>query len=326
MNTQGEELGQPVRQVVVGEGNTGQRIDNFLHLQLKGIPMSRIYRILRRGEVRVNKGRIRQDYRLRAGDVVRIPPLRYGSQPRTVRPDEHGLGQLRGSMLFEDRSLLVLNKPTGMAVHGGSGLRYGVIEALRALRPDAPFLELAHRLDRDTSGCLVIAKKRSALRRLHTLLREKEIEKVYLALLKGCWRGGARRIDVPLRKNLLRSGERMVRVEEQGKPALTVFEPLEATELATLVRVTPTTGRTHQIRVHAAHMGHPVAGDDKYGDAELNGRLRGLGLRRLFLHAFQLRFPHPDSGEILRLEAPLGEDLREVLPRIGLRRLKPGSG
>lgn len=198
-------------------------------------------------------------------------------------------------------------------------MRYGAIEGLRALRPKTRFLELAHRLDRDTSGCLVVAKKRSALRRLHTLFREAGIEKRYLALVKGAWPSEAVRVAAPLRKNLLRSGERVVRVVGDGKQALTLFAPLRVTELASLVRVAPMTGRTHQIRVHCAHIGHPVAADEKYGDAAFNQTMRDLGLRRLFLHAALLSFPHPDSGELLRLEAPLDSELRTVLERIGMR-------
>ncbi len=320
MNVEGEGRTRSARQVTVEQGNDGQRIDNFLRLHLKGVPKSHIYRILRRGEVRVNKGRIRQDYRLKAGDVVRIPPVRHAPELPLPALGAPGLERLAASVFYEDGSLLVLNKPSGLAVHGGSGMRFGVIEGLRALRPRARFLELAHRLDRDTSGCLVVAKKRSALRRLHSLFREADMAKRYLALVKGVWPDETVRVDVPLRKNLLRSGERVVRVVEDGKPALTLFEPLGVTELASLVRVAPMTGRTHQIRVHAAHMGHPVAADEKYGDAGFNQTLRALGLRRLFLHAATLSFPHPDSGERLTLEAPLDSELRTVVERIGLGR------
>lgn len=305
-------------QLTVGERNEGQRIDNFLRLRLKGVPKSRIYRILRRGEVRVNRGRIRQDYRLRRGDRVRIPPLRYGDVPEPA-PHPAVLERIEASLLFEDAALLVLNKPSGIAVHGGSGLSYGVIEALRALRPQAPFLELVHRLDRDTSGCLLVAKRRSVLRALHAMLRHQQVEKVYLALVMGRWQGIACRVEARLRKNLLRSGERMVQVAEEGKHAVTEFHALQQTELATLARVTPTTGRTHQIRVHAAHVGHPVAGDDKYGDADFNARLRDAGLRRLFLHAWKLGFVHPLSERELFFTAPLDDGLRGVMASLGLR-------
>ncbi len=318
MNKAGDGPTRPVRRVTVEEGNEGQRIDNFLRSHLKGVPKSHIYRILRRGEVRVNKGRIRQDYRLKAGDVVRIPPLRRGPEQVPPVPGTSVLERLDASIFFEDRALLVLNKPSGMAVHGGSGMRYGVIEGLRALRPDARYLELVHRLDLDTSGCLVVAKKRSALRRLHALFRETAVDKRYLALVQGAWPGGLARVEMPLRKNLLRAGERMVHVVDDGKPAVTQFEPAGVTELASLLRVAPMTGRTHQIRVHAAAKGHPVAADEKYGDPAFNRRMRALGLRRLFLHAASLNFAHPESGEPLTLRAPLDPELRAVLERIGL--------
>ncbi len=321
MNKAGDGPARPVRQVTVQEDNEGQRIDNFLRSLLKGVPKSHIYRILRRGEVRVNKGRIRQDYRLKAGDVVRIPPLRHGPEhPRRV-PGTPALERLEASIFYEDRALLVLNKPSGMAVHGGSGMRYGVIEGLRALRPDARILELVHRLDRETSGCLVVAKKRSALRHLHALFRKTAVDKRYLALVQGAWLGGVARVEMPLRKNLLRSGERMVHVVEDGRPAVTLFEPVGVTELASLLWVTPTTGKTHQIRVHAVAKGHPVAADEKYGDPDFNRQMRALGLRRLFLHAAFLSFTHPDSGEPLTLRSPLDRELTAVLERVGLSAL-----
>lgn len=304
-------------QLVVDAGGEGQRIDNFLRTRLKGVPKSRIYRILRTGEVRVNRGRIRQDYRLREGDVVRVPPLRRAEDPGRPRPDPRAMGLLRERVLFEDRSLLVLDKPAGLAVHGGSGLSYGVIEALRALRPEAPFLELVHRLDRETSGCLVVAKRRPALRALHAQLREGAMTKTYLALLGGDL-SGPTEIRAPLRKNVLQSGERVVRASEEGKAALTRLEPLVRAGTVTLVRATPQTGRTHQIRVHAAEAGHPIAGDDKYGDPGLNRTLRAGGLRRLFLHAHALRFPHPEGGEPVEVVAPLPAELRAVLAVLGI--------
>ncbi|HYQ73210.1 MAG TPA: RluA family pseudouridine synthase, partial [Gammaproteobacteria bacterium] len=253
-----------VRLVEVSADEAGQRIDNFLARQLKGVPKSAIYRILRRGEVRVNSGRIQAKYKLCAGDKVRIPPLRVaaGSEP-VVRP---AVGMnLERRILYENNVCLVLNKPAGIAVHGGSGLSHGVIEAMRAARPDAPYLELAHRLDRETSGCLVIAKRRSFLRAFHEQLRTGEVNKHYLALLAGQWQGGKRTVDAPLRKNQLRGGERMVMVDSEGKQAETVFRPVTRFAGATLMDVELRTGRTHQIRVHAAHIGHPLAGDTKYG-------------------------------------------------------------
>ncbi len=303
------------REIRVDETSAGQRIDNFLVRTLKGVPKSRVYRILRKGEVRVNRGRIKPDYRLQSGDLVRIPPIRTADPATPVRPADGLLATLQDRILFEDSRLLVLNKPSGLAVHGGSGLSYGVIEALRVLRPEARFLELGHRLDRDTSGCLVIAKKRSALRAFQDLLRSGGMEKYYHALVKGRWAGGKRGIDAPLRKNVLSSGERIVRVSADGRPALSIFEPVTMYKGATLVRVKLITGRTHQVRVHALHSGHPIAADDKYGDAEFNRRMAALGLRRLFLHASELRFTLPD-GDPVEVHAPLDRTLTDVLERL----------
>ncbi len=304
-----------VREVSVGDDSTGQRIDNFLLKILKGVPKSRIYRILRKGEVRVNKGRIKPDYRLKNGDTVRIPPIRVSEQAAPVTPGDRVQKLLEQSVIYEDNGFLILNKPSGMAVHGGSGVSFGVIEALRALRPDAPFLELAHRLDRETSGCLVIAKKRSTLRAFQELLRAGGLDKFYLALVMGRWQGGKRGIDVPLRKNTLKSGERIVTVEEDGKPSLSIFTPAAIYDDCSLMRVKLVTGRTHQVRVHALHSGHPIAGDEKYGDAVFNRQMAERGLHRLFLHAAELRFTLPESTTI-HVEAPLGEDLTNVLNRM----------
>lgn len=301
--------------MTVGEDSGGQRIDNFLLKHLKGVPKSRIYRILRKGEVRVNKGRIKPEYRLKIGDIVRIPPIRVSDRPAPAAPGERIQTLLQQSVLYEDKALLILNKPSGLAVHGGSGVSFGVIEALRAMRPEAHFLELAHRLDRDTSGCLVIAKKRSALRAFQQLLREDGMEKVYLALVKGRWEGGKRGIDAPLRKNTLRSGERMVKVSEDGKPSLSIFTPETIYKDCSLMRVKLVTGRTHQVRVHAQHSGHPIAGDDKYGDADFNRQMAERGLKRLFLHARELRFTLPESTTI-HVEAPLDEQLQAILHKL----------
>ncbi len=303
-----------VREITVTEASAGQRIDNFLLKQLKGVPKSRIYRILRKGEVRVNKGRSKPEYRLQAGDTVRIPPIRVAERDSGT-PHQGLLKQLEQRILYEDSGLLVLNKPSGVAVHGGSGISHGVIEGFRALRPQAHFLELAHRLDRDTSGVLVIAKKRSALRDFQERLRNNEVDKRYLALVKGRWKGGGRRIEAPLQKNVLRSGERVVRVAENGKAALSIFEPEQRFAEATLMRVKIVTGRTHQVRVHAKYSGHPIAGDEKYGDEAFNREMLGLGLRRLFLHAAELRFT-PRDGTTVHVEAPLDEELLGVLRRL----------
>lgn len=302
-----------VKQVQVDSGHEGQRIDNFLLGHLKGVPRSYIYRIVRRGEVRVNKGRVRASYRLQEGDVVRIPPVRIAERPETPRPHERVLDQLQNAVLFEDKKILALNKPAGIAVHGGSGLNYGVIEALRILRPDDRQLELVHRLDRGTSGCLLIAKKRSALRILHELLRSNKIDKRYVALLAGCWEQRRADVDAPLLKNTLQGGERVVRVDARGKDALTRFRVLERFPEATLVEAKPVTGRTHQIRVHAAYLGHPTLGDGKYGREQANRDFREKGLRRLFLHAESLRFRWPDEKQDQIIKAPLDPELQKLL-------------
>lgn len=301
-----------VQLLTVSGDDAGQRIDNYLIRRLKGVPRSRIYRILRKGEVRVNKGRIDAAYRLQAGDTVRIPPVRV-SVPRSVSPGQDTLERLRGAVLFEDDRLLVLNKPAGMAVHGGSGLSYGVIEAMRQLRPELKDLELVHRLDRDTSGCLLLAKRRSALRRLHELVRNNAMEKRYLALVCGRWEGGDRLVDAPLRKNVLRGGERQVRVDAQGKPSATRFHPLERYASATLVEARLLSGRTHQIRVHAAHIGHPIAGDVKYGDEPCNRAIKALGLNRLALHAHSLAFTFPEPEREIHVSSPLDDQIKGIL-------------
>ncbi len=305
-----------VRMLQVEAEDAGQRIDNFLMRHLKGAPRSLIYRILRRGEVRVNKGRIKPEYRIQAGDQVRVPPVRTAA-PTPSNVGEGAGDRLEQRILYEDERLLVIDKPAGMAVHGGSGLSYGVIEALRAARPDAHFLELVHRLDRETSGCLLIAKKRSELRMLHELLRERTVEKRYLALVKGCWDLGDKRIKAPLLKNQLRSGERIVTVDPEGKAADSRFRPLEIFNEASLVEVDLGSGRTHQIRVHGAHVGHPLAGDEKYGDEIFNRRMRELGLRRLFLHAHSIGFRDPVNGREINVSTPLPAELRAVLDKLG---------
>lgn len=306
----------PARRLTVGADEAGQRLDNFLFRQLKGVPKGHVYRLLRTGQVRVNSRRVKPEYRLVPGDELRLPPLQPVPQAQPAHPGRRWLERLQASILFEDEFLLALDKPAGLAVHGGSGVRAGAIEVLRLLRPQAPGLELVHRLDRDTSGCLLFAKKRSALRELHAALRAGRVDKRYRALLAGRWRGGERRVALALEKNRLQSGERMVRVAERGKPAESLFRPLRRFADTTLVEVDIRTGRTHQIRVHAAHLGRPVAGDDKYGDREANRALRVLGLKRMFLHASSLAFPHPRSGERLEIVAPLPAELAAVLARL----------
>lgn len=312
-----------VQYVEIDEDRAGQRIDNFLLTFLKGVPKSRIYRIIRKGEVRVNKGRIKASYRLQTGDDVRVPPVRQGEPLKVQSPGGKVLSLIEDSILMEEKGFLVINKPSGLAVHGGSGLNYGVIEALRALRPDAPYLELVHRLDRDTSGALIIAKKRSVLRELHAMLRGEgergeagRIEKRYLALVKGKWEGKIRRVNAPLLKNTLKSGERVVRVSEQGKSALSLFKPVTIYSNASLVEVGLLTGRTHQIRVHAQSIGFPIAGDEKYGDEAFNRSMKDYGLNRLFLHAESVAFQLPESGEKYFIEAPLSAELKKVLKKL----------
>jgi len=304
-----------VRWVVIEEEYAGQRIDNFLLAQLKGLPRSRIYSMVRKGEVRVNKGRIKVSYRIAAGDSIRIPPVRVAERAEPVVPSRL-INELEAAILYEDDRLLILNKPSGVAVHGGSGLSWGVIEALRASNIKRHYIELVHRIDRDTSGCLMLAKRRSALRSLHEQMRASEITKRYLALVKGDWPAADKRITYPLRKNTLSSGERLVRVADDGKDAISLFVPRKRFAKATLMQVDVITGRTHQIRVHAAHHGHPLAGDNKYGDAKFDAELKKLGLKRLFLHACELELIHPHTNEKLQIRAPLPNELNKLLERL----------
>ena len=292
----------------VGEESVGQRIDNFLIRNLKGVPKSHVYRILRSGEVRVNSGRIKPDYRLVDGDKVRVPPVRVASPE--ARPPARSLAL---PVVFEDDALIVIDKPSGVAVHGGSGISFGVIESLRAERPKAKFLELAHRLDRDTSGLLMVGKKRTALVELHRMLRDGEVRKDYVAIVKGRWKGGGRKIDVPLHKYVTAEGERRVSVRDDGQQAISLFKPLAAGDTASMLDIRLMTGRTHQIRVHAAHVGHPILGDDKYGDFDLNRALVKQGVKRLFLHARQLSLSHPISGEPLAFVSPLPPEMQRFL-------------
>ena len=297
MNDLSKPAGRPqVRLVEVGEESAAQRIDNFLLRQLKGVPKSHVYRVLRSGEVRVNSGRVKPDYRLKVGDKVRIPPVRVSQEKPRARPAEFPI-------VHEDAAVLVVDKPAGVAVHGGSGVSFGVIESLRAARPQAKLLELAHRLDRDTSGLLVICKKRTALVELHRMLRDGEVEKVYLAVVKGAPSQDSFELREALHKHVTSTGERRVSVREDGKAALTRVKVVKRGEFS-LLEVRLLTGRTHQIRVHLAHAGYPIVGDEKYGDFALNKRLK----KRLLLHAARLAFRHPLSGERLKLEAPLPRD------------------
>ncbi|MFQ5660465.1 MAG: RluA family pseudouridine synthase [Gammaproteobacteria bacterium] len=302
-----------VRYVLIDALQEHRRIDNFLLNALKDLPKSRIYQMLRRGEIRVNGGRVKQGYRLETGDRVRIPPVLTRDRREPAPPPDYLKEMVRGSILFENHDIIALNKPAGIVVHGGSGRSFGVIEVLRSLRPSEQELQLVHRLDRETSGCLLIARHGEILRQLHSALRAGAIEKHYTALLKGRMQHSAVEVGQPLRRNVARSGERWVAIDQRGKRALTRFEVEKEFRLASLVRVRLLTGRTHQIRVHARYLQHPVAGDLKYGDKDFNKVLRKSGLKRLFLHASMLRLPGLDGHRELELKAPLSAELREFL-------------
>lgn len=314
--TQKHQQQNQVRFIEVEADQAGQRVDNFLRTALKGAPKSLIYRIVRKGEIRVNKKRVKPDTRLNAGDLVRIPPVKV-PQRGEAAPVGSGLAEhLEAAVLYESDALIILNKPSGLAVHGGSGVSLGLIEALRQIRPDCRFLELVHRLDRDTSGCIMVAKKRSMLRYLHEALRLRRVNKVYHALVVGRWPGRKERIEAPLKRFELQSGERMVRVHPEGKASVTEFKVLRRyQDLATLIEARPLTGRTHQIRVHTQFAGHPIVGDPKYTPDEDNARFRQLGLKRLMLHAARLELTLPDD-ERLRIEAPLEQETQAILDRL----------
>jgi len=306
MNDLSKTAGPKAKWLVIGEESEAQRIDNFLLRQLKGVPKSHVYRVLRSGEVRVNSGRVKPDYRLQVGDRVRIPPVRVSEgRPPPARP-------LDLPVVFEDASLLVIDKPSGIAVHGGSGVSFGVIESLRAARPQAKVLELAHRLDRDTSGLLILCKRRSALVELHRMLREGEVRKIYLAVVKGALAKKTLELRESLHKHVTASGERRVSVQADGMSALTRVTRLKSSGEFSLLQVELMTGRTHQIRVHLAHAGHPVVGDDKYGDFALNRALK----QRLLLHAAKLSFRHPLGGETVKLESALPAEMKAFLEKM----------
>lgn len=305
-----------VQLLEVSAGLEGQRIDNFLLARLKGVPKTMIYRILRKGEVRVNKGRIKPDYRIKEGDIVRVPPMRMTQADEPAPLAKGLLERLEAAIVYEDKGLIVLNKPAGIAVHGGSGLNYGVIEAFRQMRPLCKEIELVHRLDRDTSGLLMIAKKRSMLRHLHEALRGDGVDKRYIALVRGRWPASRKQVDAPLQKSNVRSGERMVEVNPEGKEALTLFKVVRRfADYATLVEASPITGRTHQIRVHALYAGHAIAGDTKYGDEGFSSEIREMGGKRLFLHASDLKFTLPD-GEVLAVHADPDKQWQGVIEQL----------
>ena len=297
-----------VKLVEIGPETSGQRVDNFLLKVCKGVPKSHLYRILRSGEVRVNSGRVDATYRLQEGDRLRIPPLRLGTKAAGPKPPQFDL-----PLLYEDEGLIAADKPAGLAVHGGSGISHGVIEHLRAARPAAKFLELVHRLDRDTSGLLLLAKKRAVLTAMHELIREGRMDKRYLVLVQGQWPAGKKHVKLKLQRYVTGAGERRVSVHEDGRDTHTVFELERACGAYSLLQAQLKTGRTHQIRVHLAHLGFPIVGDAKYGDFELNKRLAKQGMKRMFLHAWKLAFVHPLSGETLKLEAPLPRELENFI-------------
>lgn len=322
----------PVRRLVLGADEAGQRLDKVLARLLPQLPRSHLFRLLRKGEVRVNGKRASADQRVAAGDDLRLPPVRLEPPAADAKPARYVppklIEQLEASIIHDDERLLVIDKPAGVAVHGGSGVSFGIIEALRASRPDET-LELVHRLDRDTSGCLLIARRRSSLRALHALLREDAFDKRYLALLKGKWELGAKLIDAPLDTEARVGGERTVRVDPRGKPAASQFKVVQFFgQLATLVEVRLLTGRTHQIRVHAAHAGHPVAGDDKYGDEAFNAQMRELGLQRLFLHAHSTSWPDAERRVDVSVSAPLPAGLKAVIDAVAAaaaKKVKPAG-
>ena len=311
---------QKVQILEVSDDEAGQRLDNYLLARLKGVPKSLIYRIIRKGEVRVNKGRAKPERKLVARDLVRVPPVRMADVKVPAKPSGSLTGLLNDAILFENEALIVVNKPSGLAVHGGSGISLGLIEALRQIRQENRFLELVHRLDRDTSGCVMVAKKRSMLKFLQEALRQAGgIDKQYFALVEGRWPNRRRVVEAPLRRNELQSGERIVRVDIDGKASRTEFSIVQRYAEATLVRAKPITGRTHQIRVHALHAGHPIVGDDKYGRDDFNKQMRQTGFKRLFLHAAALNIPTPE-GASLHVEAPLPRELSQALERLAFEK------
>jgi len=305
-----------VRLIEINENQLAQRIDNYLLRLLSGVPKTHIYKIIRKGEVRVNKKRIKPTYKLQIGDIVRVPPIRT-AQKMEVNVQQPLIAFLETSILFENEQLMVINKPSGLAVHGGSGISYGLIEAVRKMRPDEKFLELVHRLDRDTSGCILIAKKRIVLNSLHQQLRDRQSDKRYLGLVCGYWKGGERKIDAPLKKNTLKSGERMVNVDpKEGKESTSFFVPIKSYTDASLIEIKIITGRTHQIRVHAQHINMPLVGDEKYGSYACNQRFKNIGLKRLFLHSSQISIRLPDSNKTHTFKAPLPKELQQVIDKL----------
>jgi len=303
---------------IIDKDYVGQRVDNYLLSRLKGVPKSRIYRIIRKGEVRVNKGRVKADYKLKHNDSLRIPPIRVAEKaPQKDISQFSQVKQIEDSILFESNQFMVINKPSGIAVHGGSGISFGVIEAVRALRPKEKFLELVHRIDKDTSGCLLIAKRRTYLIHFQNQLRHRKMNKQYVALVNGNWPKAVSRVDQPLKKIERASGERVVQVDHQGKASITNFEIVQDFTHHTLVTAKPVTGRTHQIRVHAKYVGYPLLGDEKYSDTQQDQKLLSkLKLKSFLLHAKKLKFTLPEDDQIMQIEAPLPAQFRNVIERL----------
>ena len=315
MTSDDKTIAFPVRFLDIDADDAGQRLDNFLFRQLKGVPKSRVYRALKKGEVRINKGRVKPDYRLQAGDMLRIPPVRVDEKKKPFVGDSLQM-RLEKAIIFENDDLLIVNKPSGLAVHGGSGINIGLIEALRQMRPNCKRLELAHRLDRDTSGCTVVVKNSKTLRYIHQQLRERSMDKTYVCLVRGRWPRRKTLVDIGLEKNTLQSGERMVKTTPEGKPSKTRFAIMETFTGATLIQAKPITGRTHQIRVHAQYAGFPLLGDEKYCSREDNEWAKGYGLQRLFLHAAEISFKLNQEAKPLVFKAPLPEALDVVVKQL----------
>lgn len=312
-----------VRFVTANAGDAGQRIDNFLIRHFKGVPKSHIYKILRKGEVRVNKKRIKATYKLSVGDEVRLPPVRT-SPEKVRRPPDDAIERLSRRIVYDDERVVVVNKPAGLAVHAGSGIDFGVIDIMQCMEKKDRDIFLVHRLDRGTSGCLLLARDREALRSLQRALQEDRMTKYYLALVKGRWEQQEQRLEMSLRRNKIRGGERLVQVDRDGKPSVSVFTTLRSfagkpgQAGCSLMRIKLITGRTHQIRVHSAESDHPLAGDQRYGDEQFNRQMKSYGLNRIFLHASAITFPHPDNDQDMTLEPPLDDDLQQVLEQLSV--------
>jgi 23S rRNA pseudouridine955/2504/2580 synthase len=307
--------GSKVQIVEIGSERVGQRVDNYLIRHAKGVPRSRVYKAIRKGEVRVNKKRVKAEYKLKHGDMLRIPPFRLIETSEISIPAKT-TEWLLTRIIYESADLMILNKPYGMPVHGGTNCAYGVINVLRQAKSEYQSLELVHRLDKDTSGCLLIAKSRSMLTYLHNAIRKNEIDKEYICLVKGHCDFSFKKVDLPLQKNVLSSGERLVRVDSAGKDAMTEFTVTQQFSLVTLLKARLITGRTHQIRVHLQYLGHPIAADSKYGDKQFNKHIQTVGLKRMFLHASQLKFRLPEQKKAITVTAPLDDELQKCLQNL----------